>query len=345
MIFIALILKEMNLTEIQGKCYPQRIILDSNIQTVTGELFSVGTEIVVFLCEKLILCRDCRDYCNVTEEATQTIPVSERIFLNPACEENLLDTHCKDEFYETVDDLCRERPRFFTCEKEFFTICNNDRTVKVRKGYELELNEVKSINVSFIDTEQAESVLYTNVDPSTKKTCNVIHCHCKDVGCDLQISSNIHNSKFKALEDQTHYKPKELLDRFPLPRQVAFIDENLQKLGLPFLSSTELSIESENKMWSLLFTVDHRISELESGLEIKDRIKCCELINPSLVNIKNRIDNSNIGEEFKTAFVFESLRDKRPVFTLLGRKQKQVISRLKSGRQPYIGKLRQFGKM
>jgi hypothetical protein len=40
------------------------VTLDCNIETITGELISKGTDIYVLLCDKLISCMDSRNYNN-----------------------------------------------------------------------------------------------------------------------------------------------------------------------------------------------------------------------------------------------------------------------------------------
>jgi hypothetical protein len=46
--------KTMDVTDLFGKPFPQKVTLDCNIETITGELISKGTDIYVLLCDKLI---------------------------------------------------------------------------------------------------------------------------------------------------------------------------------------------------------------------------------------------------------------------------------------------------
>jgi hypothetical protein len=41
----------MDVTDLFGKPFPQKVTLDCNIETITGELISKGTDIYVLLCD------------------------------------------------------------------------------------------------------------------------------------------------------------------------------------------------------------------------------------------------------------------------------------------------------
>lgn len=323
----------MDLSAVQGKLCPQNVILDCNIVTVTGEQVPAGTEICVLLCEQLVLCAGDGDYLNVNvHSSTKTTDRHEKIYLNPGNQELFADIHCNGETYKTIDELCRAYPRFFSCNNDFFAVGKEDCTVRVNSGEKLEFNTIQCIETSSGAIDKSGQQTYTNVRITTK-TSNVVLCNRNN--CEIQIPSTCKYT-FKGLEDPNHYTPRELLENFPLPRQVRLVDESLYRLGLPYLCSNELDLESFTTNCFLLFTSELKTGPPLSGFELRHQVKCCELVDPTAVKIRRRIDNSQIGEKFSTIFLFEKSQGDQVVFSVLGRKCSTPVSRLNAGRQHYI---------
>ncbi|XP_063411378.1 uncharacterized protein LOC134694298 [Mytilus trossulus] len=323
----------MDLSEVQGKLCPQNVILDSDIVTRTGELVPAGTEICVLLCEQLVLCAGDGDYLNVNVlGSTKTTDKHEKIYLNPGNQELFADIHCTGETYKTVDELCREYPRYFSCKNDLFAMDKKDCTVRVNSGEKLEFKTIQCIESSLAAIAKGGQQTYTNVRITTK-TSNVVLCSRN--GCDIQIPSACKHT-FQGLEDPNHYTPRELLQNFPLPRQVKIIDESLNKLGLPYICSNELNLQTVTTNHFLLFTSGFKTGPPVSGFELRHQVKCCELIDPTAVKLRRRIDNSQIGETFSTVFLFEKVQGDQIVFSVIGRKCSTPVSRLKAGRQHYM---------
>lgn len=323
----------MDLSEVQGKLCPQNVILDSNIVTVTGELVPVGTEICVLLCEKLVLCAGDGDYLNVNVlGSTKTTDKHEKIYLNPGNQELFADIHCNGETYKTVDELCHEYPRYFSCKNDFFAVDKKDCTVRVNSGEKLEFKTIQCIETSSGAIAKSGQETYTNVRITTK-TSNVVLCNRN--GCEIQIPAACKHP-FQGIEDPNHYTPRELLENFPLPRQVKIIDESLNRLGLPYICSNELNLQTVTTNHFLLFTSGLKTGPPVSGFELRHQVKCCELVDPTAVKLRRRIDNSQIGETFSTVFLFEKVQGDQLVFSVIGRKCSTPVSRLKAGRQHYM---------
>ncbi|CAC5367539.1 unnamed protein product [Mytilus coruscus] len=302
----------MDLSDVQGKLCPQKVILDTGIVTVTGELVPAGTEICVLLCEQLVVCVGDGDYVNVNVGCnTKITDRFEKIYLNPGNHEFFADIHCNGETFKTFDELCRERPRFFSCNKDLFAIDEKDCIVRVKSGEQIELKTIQA---------------NTNVRKTTK-TLNIMLCN-RD-NCVIQMPS-ANEYTFQGLEDPNHYTPRELLENFSLPRQVKLIDESLYRLGLPYICSKDLDLQSVTTNNFLLFTSEPKTGPLFSGFELRHQIKCCELVDPTAVKLRRRMDNSQVGETFSTIFLFETLnQDGHMVFSVIGRQCSTPVSRLK----------------
>ncbi|XP_063428199.1 uncharacterized protein LOC134711500 [Mytilus trossulus] len=298
----------MDLSDVQEKLYPQKIILDTSIQTVTGEPVPAGTEICVLLCDKLVVCVDDEDYVNVNIGCSkETTDRFDRIYLNPGNQESFADIHRNGETFNSFEKLCCERPRFFSCSNDLFAFDGND-CVKVKSGEKLEFKTI-----------QAD----TNVR-KTPKTSIVVLSNRENYQVHIPSANNY---TFQGLEDPNHYTSHELIDNFPLPRQVKIIDE---RLGVSYRCSKELNLQSVTTKYFLLFTSELKTGPPISGFELRHQVKCCELYDPRAVKIRTRIDNSQIDDTFSTIFLFGTSQDDRMVFSVLGRQD--AVSRLKAGR-------------
>ncbi|VDI56016.1 Hypothetical predicted protein [Mytilus galloprovincialis] len=134
-------------------------------------------------------------------------------------------------------------------------------------------------------------------------------------------------------QDPNHYTPGDLIDNFPLPRQVKIIDESLYRLGKSCICSKELNLQSVTTNYFLLFTTELKDGPLVSGLELRHHVKCCVFTDLREVKIRTRIDNSQFSDTFSTIFLFEKIQDNQMVFSVLGRHS--TVSRSKAGRLEY----------
>ncbi|CAG2250062.1 unnamed protein product [Mytilus edulis] len=301
----------MDLSDVQGKLYPQKVILDTSIQTVTGEEVRAGTEICVLLCEQLVVCIGDGDYLNVNVGcSTRITDRFDRIYLNPGNNELFADNHCNGETFKSFNELCCERPRYFSCNKDLFAIDENECIVRVTSGEKLEFKTIQA---------------NTSVRKKTK-TPKIVLCN-RD-NCEIQIPS-ANKCSFQGLEDPNHYTPRELLENFPLPRQVEIIDESLYRLGSAYICSKELDFQSVTTNYFLLFTFEPKTGPLFSGFELRHQVKCCELVDPTAVKLSRRIDNRQVGETFSTIFLFEENQDDHTVFSVIGRHCSTPVTRLK----------------
>lgn len=305
----------MDLSDVQEKLYPQKIILDININTVTGEPVPAGTEICVLLCDKLVVCVDDGEYLNVNVGCSKkTTDRFDKIYLNPGNQESFADIHCNGETFHSFDKLCCKRPRFFSCSNDLFAFDEND-CVKVKSGKKLELRT--STNVK--KTPQTSIIVLSNRE-------------------NYQVHIPLENTyTFQGRQDPNHYTPGDLIDNFPLPRQVKIIDESLYRLGKSCICSKELNLLSVTTNYFLLFTTELKDGPLVSGLELRHHVKCCVFTDLREVKIRTRIDNSQISDTFSTIFLFEKVQDNQMVFSVLGRHS--TVSRSKAGRLEYKGKI------
>lgn len=326
--------KTMDVTDLAGKPFPQKVTLDCNIETITGELISKGTDIYVLLCDRLISCMDSKNYNN-----SDISPDKRQWYLNPGSEEKFLDVHCTNKRYKTIDELCEDRPRYFSCKQGFFAMDNDEETIKICDGDEFELNRVQSASTfSHVgcDNLSSSQQSYTNV---STKTSNIVYCYSQNSGLEVQIPSSC-KSSFQSIDDPNVYKPAELINRFTLPRHIQ-IDHNDPKWTVSAtIGLNKTTLESETKCCFLLFTLDYEVSEQKTHeIQVKDNIKCCKLDDPSVVKLRQRIENSQIGERFDSVYLLESEKAGRTYCSLFGRKTIVTIARKFSGRQIYIGKV------
>ncbi|CAC5367538.1 unnamed protein product [Mytilus coruscus] len=305
----------MDLSDVQGKLFPQKVILDTSIETVTGEPVPAGTEICVLLCEQLVVCVDDGDYFNVNVGcSTKVTDRFKKIYLNPGNQEFFADIHCNGKTFKTFDELCRKRPRFFSCNDDFFAINENECMVRVKSGEKLEFKTIQA---------------NTNVKKTTK-TSSIVLCNRNNIN--IQIPSP-NKYTFQGLEDPNHYTTHELLEIFPLPRQVKMMDKSLYKFRLPYLCSKELNLQSFTTNCFLLFTLELKTSPPLSEFELRHQVKCCELVDPTAVKLRRHIDNSQSSETFSTIFLFEQIQDGQLVFSVIGRQCFTPIPRLNADRE------------
>ena len=102
----------MDILTVCGKPYPQKVVLDTDVLTRSGELFPAGSEIFVLLCVKPLFCTDARCYHNVN--LSRRNDTEEKVYINPESEELILDTQYKDKTYNTVEELCEDHG--YNCE-------------------------------------------------------------------------------------------------------------------------------------------------------------------------------------------------------------------------------------
>lgn len=324
--------KTMDVTDLFGKPFPQKVTLDCNIETITGELISKGTDIYVLLCDKLISCMDSRNYNN-----SDISPDKRQWYLNPGSEEKFLDVHCTNKTYKTIDELCEDRPRYFSCKQGFFAMGKDEETIKICDGDEFELNRVQSTSTfSQVDCDSLSSTQqsYTNV---STKTSNIVYCYSQNSRLEVQIPSSC-KSSFQSIDDPNVYKPAEIIDRFTLPRHIQIDDNDPKWTVSATIGLHKTILESQTKCCFLLFTLDYEVSEQTHEIQVKDNIKCCKLVDPSVVKLRRRIENSQMGELFDPVYLLESEKAGRTCCSLVGRKTIVPIARMFSGRQNYIGK-------
>jgi hypothetical protein len=89
------------------------------------------------------------------------------LYLNPGSEEKFLDVHCTNKTYKTIDELCEDRPRYFSCKQGFFAMGKDEETIKICDGDEFELNRVQSTSTfsqvgcdSLSSTQQSYGTMY-----------------------------------------------------------------------------------------------------------------------------------------------------------------------------------------
>lgn len=322
----------MDVTDLFGKPFPQNVTLDCNIETITGELISKGTDIYVLLCDRLILCMD-----NITTNNTDISHDKRQWYLNPGSEEKFLDVHCTNKTYKTIDELCEDRPRYFSCKQGFFAMDKDEETIKICDGDVFELNRIQSASTfSQVGHDSLSSAQQSYTIVSTK-TSNIVYCYSQNSRLEVQIPSSC-KSSFKSIDDPNVYKPAELIDRFTLPRNIQIDDNDPKWTVSATIGLNKTTLESETKCYFLLFTLDYEVSEQTHEIKVKDNIKCCKLVDPSVVKLRRRIENSQIGERFDPVYLLESEKAGRTCFTLFGRKTIAPIARKFSGRQNYIGK-------
>jgi hypothetical protein len=123
-----------------------------------------------------------------------------------------------------------------------------------------------------------------------------------------------------------------------LPRHIQIDDNDPKWTVSDTIGLHKTTLESQTKCCFLLFTLDYEVSEQTHEIQVKDNIKCCKLVDPSVVKLRRRIENSQMGELFDPVYLLESEKAGRTCCSLVGRKTIVPIARMFSGRQNNIGK-------
>jgi hypothetical protein len=85
----------------------------------------------------------------------------------------------------------------------------------------------------------------------------------------------------------------EIIDRFTLPRHIQIDDNDPKWTVSATIGLHKTILESQTKCCFLLFTLDYEVSEQTHEIQVEDNINCCKLVDPSVVKLRRRIENSH----------------------------------------------------